>query len=214
MSTCNKKYNNCDSRFKKISSLLVNTFVSGRGWRCPARASFTVVSQMWGSCSPRAVTMNCTGSDRLATSCSAYTVPSGLTLKLGSLLTKPTSRLRWQSSNFTAETKRKMERQVQNEKAAQGRFNSIRCSQILDTSGRLKIKPHPSRRISKYLILLLSLLIPPLWHLWQNKLLISSWTGVHGKERNAFSHNSFPKLHTNVKTVFSSGPWGKLEEMA
>lgn len=72
---------------------------SGRG--CPARASFTVVSQTRGSCSPLAVTMNWTGSDRLDTSCSAYTVPLGLTPKLGSLVTNPTSLARWQSSNFT-----------------------------------------------------------------------------------------------------------------
>lgn len=86
------------------------TLVKAKGWGCPAMATLTVVSQMCGSWSPRAVTMNWTGSDRLATSCSVYTVPSGLTLKLGSLLTKPTSLLRWQSSNFTAEMHRKTSR--------------------------------------------------------------------------------------------------------
>lgn len=85
------------------ASCMIITFVRAKGCGCPAKASFTVVSHTRGSWSPWAVTMNWMGSDRLATSCSAYTVPSGLTLKLGSLLTKPTSLLRWQSSNFTVD---------------------------------------------------------------------------------------------------------------
>lgn len=171
------------------------TFVSGRGWGCPAKASLTVVSQMWGSRSPRAVTMNWTGSDRLATSCSVYTVPSGLTLKLGSLLTNPTSLLRWQSSNFTGETDRKSERGYRI-REQHSEIYSMRCSQILDTSGRFKINPHSSRHILKYLIPSAVTSDSLLSRLWQNKLLICSWTGIHqgwgGEWDLILSHFIFP----------------------
>lgn len=110
--TCNEKLWNAyirDANKRPLlspphTSVLVRcegTLDSASGWGCPARASFTVVSQTRGSCSSMAVTMNWTGSDRLDTSCSVYTVPLGLTPKLGSLVTNPTSLPRWQSSNFT-----------------------------------------------------------------------------------------------------------------
>lgn len=183
---------------KELPSLFcLLTLVSAKGWGCPAKASLTVVSQMWGSWNPRAVTMNWTGSDRLATSCSAYTVPSDLTLKLGSLLTKPTSLLRWQSSNFTKVTDRKRERWYRiREQHSEIYF--MRCSQILDTSGRFKINPHPSRHILKYLIPSAVTTDSLLSSLWQNKLLIWFWTGIHREEvgggPNSFSSHFYPKL--------------------
>lgn len=70
----------------------------------------------------------------------------------------------------------------------------MRYPQILDTSGRLKINPHPSRCILKYLIPSAVTSDSPLWRLWQNKLLICSWTGIHRGGPNSFSYHSFPKL--------------------
>lgn len=152
---------------------------------------------MWGSCSPRAVTMNWTGSDRLATSCSVYTVPSGLMLKFGSLLMKPTSLLRWQSSNLTAERKKRRSRRWIKEQHSQIYF--MRCSQILDTSGRLKINPHPSRRIAEYLIPSPVTPESAFWHLRQNKLLICFLTAIHqGRPNSFFFQNGWiamSKLH-------------------
>lgn len=75
------------------------------GSGCPAMASFKVVSQMWVSLLPWAVTMNWMGSDRFITSCSAYRDPSGWTLNLGSLLSKVILSFIWQASNFTKQEK-------------------------------------------------------------------------------------------------------------
>lgn len=147
----------CVFVFLKLFCLI--TFVSGKGWGCPAKASLTVVSQMWGSWSPRAVTMNWTGSDRLATSCSVYTVPSGLTLKLGSLLTKPTSLLRWQSSNFTREADRESERGTELESSTV-RFTPWGVRKSLTHLAGLRLT-HIHQDISWNISsLLLSLLIP------------------------------------------------------
>ncbi len=69
---------------------------------------------------------------------------------------------------------------------------STRCSQIPDTSGRLKINLHPSRRILKYLIPSAVTFDSPLWRLWQNKLLICFWTGIHGGDLILFHIILFP----------------------
>lgn len=186
-----------------LSLQILITFVNGEGCGCPARASLTVVSQMCGSWSPRAVTMNWTGSDRLPTSCSAYTVPSGRTLKLGSLLTKPTSLLRWQSSNFTAEERQK---RCRISKQHSEIYSKKKCLPILDTSGRLKINRHPSRRILKY---------PSCCHFWfpaltssakQTAYLLLNWNTWGRGEPNSSSY-SFSKLR-NVKIAFPSASTG------
>lgn len=76
------------------------------------------------------------------------------------------------------------------EAGAELKHSEIYCtksSQIFDKTGLLEINPHPSRRILKYLIPSAVTSDSLLWCLWQNKLLIYSWTGGHGEEPKAFS---------------------------
>lgn len=66
------------------------------------RASWTTVSQTC-ACGPLAVSLNWTGSSKLAPCPLAKMDPSACTLKKGSLLWKSTASFPMQSSNFTAD---------------------------------------------------------------------------------------------------------------
>lgn len=76
---------------------------------CLMMTRLTIVFQIRKCLFPWAVRTSRTGSDRSVTSCSAYSVPSGRTLNLGSLLSKVICSSRWQDSNFTKQKKQHTE---------------------------------------------------------------------------------------------------------